>query len=359
MTTRELWQRIMHYGDFDRLPVIHWTGWPETLERWQQEGMPAGVDVHAYFGTVPMWTGIGIDLGLRPAFEEEVLEDTPEYRIFRATDGVVQQDWKYRSCIPHFIDFTLKSAADWDQYKRRLQPDPARVPADLDERIRQADASGSPILVTTSSMMGWIRNWMGVENMSYLMYDDPDCYAEMVDTLAELACWGLDQVLPRARALGVVPDMGFGWEDICGKSGPLVSPMIFDRCVASGYRKIRAKLDQYGVPLFGLDSDGQVEPLIPNWMDAGINVLFPLEPGTWGATPEHVRERFGRELRIVGGYDKLALEKGPAAIEAELERHRDLARQGGLVLMPDHLITPGTSLANYRYYLEQVRRLRF
>ena len=207
-------------------------------------------------------------------------------------------------------------------------------------------------------MMGWIRNWMGVENMSYLMYDDPDCYADMVDTLAELTCWSLDQILPKMRDMGVMPDLGFGWEDICGKTGPLVSPVIFERCVASGYRKIRNKLDEYGIGLYGLDSDGHVEPLLPNWMDAGINVIFPLEPGTWEATPEHAREKFGRELRIVGGYDKLALEKGPAAIDAELESHLELLKTGGLVLMPDHLITPGTSLENYKYYLERIRQLR-
>jgi uroporphyrinogen-III decarboxylase len=358
MTARELWQRIMHYETFDRMPVIHWTGWPETTERWQREGMPAGVDPHQYFSAVPMWTSVGAHLNLLPAFEEEVLEETPEYRIFRAGDGVVQQDWKQRSCIPHFIDFTLKTAADWPSYKERLQPDPQRIPENLDEQIRQADASGNPITVGTASMMGWIRNWMGVENMSYLMFDDPDCYADMVDTLAELTCWSLDQVLPRMQALGVTPDMGFGWEDICGKSGPLVSPDVFERGVASGYRKIRSKLDEYGVHLYGLDSDGMVEPLLPNWLDSGVNVMFPLEPGTWGATPAHVRQRFGRELRIIGGYDKLALERGREAIDAELNRHIPLLKEGGLVLMPDHLITPGTPLEDYRYYLDKVRQLR-
>lgn len=358
MTTRELWQQIMHYGEFDRLPVIHWTGWPETIERWEREGMPAGVNPHEYFGAVPNWAGVGAELGLLPAFPEQVLEDTPEYRIFRASDGVVQQDWKHRSCIPHYIDFTLKTARDWDAYKQRLQPDPARLPADLDDRIRAAAASGLPIAVGTASMMGWIRNWMGVEGMCYLMYDDPDCYADMVDTLAELTCWSLDRILPRMRALGVSADMGFGWEDICGKSGPLVSPQVFARCVASGYRRIRAKLEEYGIRLYGLDSDGQVEPLLASWLDAGVNVMFPLEPGTWGATPERVRARFGRELRIIGAYDKLALERGRAAIDAELERHLDLVRQGGLVLMPDHLITPGTPLADYKYYLDRIRHLR-
>ena len=44
MTTRELWQNIMHYGEFDRMPVVHWAGWPETRERWISEGMPADAD---------------------------------------------------------------------------------------------------------------------------------------------------------------------------------------------------------------------------------------------------------------------------------------------------------------------------
>ncbi|MCE9614832.1 MAG: hypothetical protein K8T26_11185 [Lentisphaerae bacterium] len=34
MTNRELFQRIMHYGEFDRMPVVHWGGWAETMERW-------------------------------------------------------------------------------------------------------------------------------------------------------------------------------------------------------------------------------------------------------------------------------------------------------------------------------------
>jgi len=356
VTYRELFHEIMYYGTFDRMPVIHWGGWPETEERWRREGMPEGVNPHEYFDAVPMWTGAGVDVSLYPAFPEETLEETDEYRIFRGTDGVVQQDWKHKSCIPHYIDFTLKTSADWPPFKERLQPDPGRIPPDLDKQIQDAEASGVPFRVGTASMMGWIRNWMGVVNMSYLMYDDPDCYADMVNTIADLVCWGIDQVVPKMKTK---PDMGFGWEDICGKTGPLVSPAIFDRCVAPGYRKVRSKLEEYGVDLYGIDSDGMVEPLIPNWLAAGVNVMFPLEPGTWGATPEKIRKRFGKEVRIIGGFNKLVLEKGPAAIDAELQSHVELMREGGLVLMPDHLITPGTSLENYKYYLNRVRELRF
>jgi uroporphyrinogen decarboxylase len=107
-----------------------------------------------------------------------------------------------------------------------------------------------------------------------------------------------------------------------------------------------------------VDSDGNVEALIRPWLEAGVNTLFPVEPGTWDLTPEKVRRKFGREVRIVGGYNKLALERGRDAIRAELERHVELMKTGGLVLMPDHLITPGVPLADYKYYLDLVRNLR-
>ena len=359
MNTRELWQNIMNYGSFDRMPVIHWAGWPETRERWVREGMPADVrerdDEKKYFDAVPFLHVVNANLSLYPPFEKEVLEDTDEYLIFRGGDGVVQQDWKHRSCIPHYIDFTLKTARDWDEFKKRLQPDPGRFPDDLDEQIAKAEASGHPLGVRTASMMGWIRNWMGVVNMSYLMYDAPEVYGDMVNTLADLTCWSLDYMIPRMKTR---PDLGFGWEDICGKNGPLVSPSIFRKWVAPGYLKMRNKLEEYGIKLMGLDSDGLVEPLLQAWLDAGVNVHFPIEIGTWQADPMALRKKFGRELRIIGGFDKLVLEKGRAEIDAEIERRLPLMREGGYVVMPDHLITPGTSLDDYKYYLDRIRRLR-
>ena len=359
MTARELWRAIMHYGSFDRLPVIHWTEWTETRERWYGEGLPRDIDkrvgVRRFLGAVPHWESVGCSIGLFPCFEEEVLEETEEYRIFRDAEGVVKQDWKHKSCIPHYIDFTLKSAAEWPDFKRRLQVDPARIPEDLDERIRRVEASGNAIAIGGGSMMGWIRNWMGVENMSYLMYDDPDCYADMIDTLSDLVCWQIDQVVSRMKTL---PDLCHGWEDICGKSGPLVSPAIFEKCVAEGYRKIRRKLDEYGIRLYSIDTDGDIKHLVAHWFDAGVNVQFPVEIGTWNADPMEYRRQLGKGLRIVGGFNKLVLEKGREAIDAEIERRLPLIKDGGFLMMPDHLITPGVPLDDYRYYLDRIRNLR-
>lgn len=356
MTDRELFLAIMNYGEFDRLPVVHWDIWPETRERWIAEGMPRDGDEMVYLDVVPRWHFVGARLlEPYPPFEEEVLEETDEHRVYRGPDGVIQKEWRDRSCIPQFIDFTLKTADDWPEFKKRFQPDPARIPDDLDKEIALAENSGAPIAISLASLMGWIRNWMGVKNMSYLMHDAPDVYADMVNMLAELSCWSIDQIVPRMKAR---PDLGIGWEDICFRSGPLINPKIFERHVAPGYVKVRQKLESYDIQLMGVDCDGLIEPLLGAWLDAGVNVHYPVEIGVWNADPMVLRTKFGRELRMVGGFNKLALEQGPAAIDAEIERRIPIIKDGGFIIMPDHHITPGTSLKNYQYYLDRIRNLK-
>jgi hypothetical protein len=55
----------------------------------------------------------------------------------------------------------------------------------------------------------------------------------------------------------------------------------------------------------------------------------------------------------------MAIPKGPKAIDAEIARRLPLMKAGGFIPLPDHLITPETSIANYKYYLEKIRSLRF
>ncbi|HEX9972496.1 MAG TPA: uroporphyrinogen decarboxylase family protein [bacterium] len=354
LTNRELWQKIMHYEKVDRMPVFHWKGWPETYDRWYQEGLSEDADEHKFFNASPMHGWISLNIDPFPAFEEEVLEDTDDYHIYRQSDGVICKDLKHKSSIPHYIDFVLKDSSCWHEYERRLQPDMARIPADFDAQIEKALKLDAPISVNTGSMIGWIRNWMGVENLAYLCYDDRDTLAQMVDTISNLVCWALDIILPKVKV-----DCGWGWEDICFRTGPLISPEIFKEVAVPGYRKIADKLLEYGVDLYVVDCDGMIDHLVPHWLEAGVNVMFPVEIGVWQADPMAFRKKYGNELRIFGGIDKMAIPKGAKTIDAEITRRLPLMKAGGFIPLPDHLITPETSLSNYKYYLEKLRSLRF
>ncbi|MBI4556162.1 MAG: hypothetical protein HY706_01140 [Candidatus Hydrogenedentes bacterium] len=355
MTSRELFQSIMHYGEFDRMPVFHWRGWPETYDRWHREGLPKGVDEHEFFQSeTPYGYGIPINVNLHPLFEEETIEETEQYRIFRQNDGVIAQHFKGRSALPHYLDFLLKDRTGWPEYKKRLQPNPARIPADIDEHIAKAKASNLPITIGTGSMVGFTRNWMGVMNFCTACCEDPTLIAEIADTIADLVCWCLEQVLPKVHV-----DKGWGWEDICFKTGPLVPPPVFEMAAVPAYRKISDTLLKYGCDLHVIDSDGKIDELVPMWLKAGVNVMFPIEIGTWDADPMAFRRKYGRELRVIGGVNKLVLERDRKAIDEEIERRKPLMAEGGFIPLPDHLMTPDTPLDNYRYYLDRIRELRF
>lgn len=354
ITTRELWNNIMHHREFDRMPVLHWQGWPETYDRWYKEGLPKNVDEHEYFNTDPFHSYLSLNMELYPPFDEETLEETNKYRVFRQEDGVIAKHLKSKSSIPSFIDFTFKDASCWKEYEWRLQPDIGRIPQDFQDQISRIKSSGGSIAVATGSMIGWLRNWMGVENLAYLCYDDPEVLAEIVNTITKLVCWSLDKILPQVKA-----DCGWGWEDICFRSGPLINPKIFQRVAVPGYQKIAEKLNEYNIDLYVVDSDGLIDSLIPHWLDGGVNVLFPVEIGVWKADPMMIRKKYGRQLRIIGGIDKLTIAKGPETIDEEIARRLPLMADGGYIPLPDHLIPPETSLEHYVYYLNKIRELRF
>jgi len=354
MTSRELFHNIMHYGEFDRMPVYHWTGWHETIERWHREGLPEGAEEREFFHAEWVCRCVPVNLDLFPLFEEETIEETPEYRIFRQNDGVTARHWKGKSCIPHYLDFLLKDPSGWPEYKKRLQPDPARLPDGLDQKIDELNACGQPVTINAASMAGWLRNWMGVENMAMASMIYPDFFAETVDTISNLVCWGIDQVCPKLKL-----DLAWGWEDICFKTGPLIHPGAFKEFCVPGYRKIADKLRSYGCDLYLVDCDGMIDHLIPHWLDAGVNIMFPVEIGAWNADPMALRRKYGKELRIIGGINKLALERTFKDIDDEIERRRPLMAEGGFIPMPDHLITPATPLANVQHYLQRIRELRF
>jgi len=336
------------------MPVMHWAGWGETRQEWLQQGLNPDISEHEFLMASGMGAGISVNLDIYPLFEEKVLEETDSYRVIRQGDGVIAKHSKIQSVIPQYLDYVLKGQEGWDEFKKRLQPDPARIPSNLDEQICNCCASGLPVCINAGSLVGWIRNWMGVENLSYLCYDDRPLFREMVNTIADLVIWGFDQILPKITA-----DAATSWEDICFRSGPLISPKIFAEAVVPAHRRISDRLRYYGVDLYSVDCDGYIDDLIPLWLEGGVNIMFPFEIGAWNADPMAARKKYGRQLRIFGGINKLELAKGKESIDAEIERRKPLMAEGGYIPLPDHLIIPGTKLSDYRYYLEKIRELRF
>ncbi len=157
--------------------------------------------------------------------------------------------------------------------------------------------------------------------------------------------------------MGIRPDACGMWEDMCYNAGPLLSPEHFKRYLVPHYRRITDLLHGAGVDVIWVDCDGNIEHLIPLWLDAGVNCMFPVEIGTWGADPVKYRRQYGRDLLMMGGFDKHILASGKDAIAAEVRRLGPLVAEGGFIGFCDHRVPPDVPLASYCFYIEQVREV--
>jgi uroporphyrinogen decarboxylase len=150
-------------------------------------------------------------------------------------------------------------------------------------------------------------------------------------------------------------DFAHFWEDICFKNGPLISPPVFDEKIGPQYKRITDLLKSYGIDIVSLDCDGKIDALIPTWFSNGVNTMFPIEVGTWDANIAPWRKNFGRDLRGVGGMNKVVFSRDRAAIDAEIERLKPLIELGGYIPCPDHRIAPDAKWDLVRYYTDRMR----
>jgi uroporphyrinogen decarboxylase len=196
------------------------------------------------------------------------------------------------------------------------------------------------------SLYGWIRGWMGVVNISYLMYDDPALFEEMVSYLAD---YYMELFAPVLKRVGF--DFVYFFEDCCGKNGPLFSPEIYRRILDPYYRKLIRFYKENGVEFALVDSDGDSEKLIPSWLESGFDIMFPIEVGTWKASPSALRKKYGARLNMFGGVDKHVIPLGEAEIRRHLKSLKPAADEGGYIPIPDHRIPPSCSYGDFLTYV--------
>jgi len=79
--------------------------------------------------------------------------------------------------------------------------------------------------------------------------------------------------------------------------------------------------------------------------------MFPFEVNSCGH-PGETLDKYGPELRIMGGVDKLELAKGPDAIKAYLETLAPYVEKGGFIPFCDHRCPPNVDPDDYIFYLD-------
>lgn len=346
MNSRERYWATTHYAQRDKL--YHWEMGPyeETLRKWHEQGLAENDNWYNYggydaFATVPLHAG------MNPGFEYKTLELTDEYEIYQDGDGVIKKKIKgvIYPAMPQYLEYPLKGREQWADFKRHFDPDDtARFPADWENMKKGYANRDYPLGVNCGSLFGWMRNWMGVEGISYELYDDRAFIEQAAEDVTDFMVAFLDEASP-----GVEYDFAVFWEDMAYKSASLISPKMYREIFYPQYRRITDKLHDVGIDVMMLDSDGNVDELIPIWLELGINFIYPMEVAA-GMDVVALRKRFGKELIIGGGMDKRVLASTKSAIKDMVDEKIPLMKEGGYVPGCDHAMPPDISWENYVYY---------
>lgn len=371
MTNRERVRAIMHYQKVDRIPVVSFGFWTQTLRKWRDEGHIAPHLVYerpmadAEYDEINIMLGfdfnwhslIGITQNLlEPPFEETVLEEYPDGKQkVLDTEGNIVLKHPMIASIPSEIGHTLVDRQSWEtHYLPRLSYGREVLDYPLYDELKKHNSDRDyPLGLFCGSMLGRMRNWLGLENLSYLWYDDPDLYTDIVNTVGDLLYRQTKHILDTGAAF----DYAHFWEDICGNDGPLVQPHILDSIAGPHYQRIAQLLNSYGVDIITVDCDGYIDHLLPIWLKHGINTMFPIETGSWNANISPWRRQYGKALRGVGGVNKKIFAQDYTAIDKEIERLKPLIALGGYIPCPDHRIPPDAKWENVQYYCEKMKTL--
>jgi hypothetical protein len=319
-------------------------------QEWQQQGAsPAELDLSAFRYRQHMLGNVPVQTGWVGGREPRILEETEDHILGIDRYGRRVQLMKKVATLPLPLDHPVANMDDWLRIRHHYCFDESRFAAGWQQVARQHRDAGRVVTVRIPGGFDEPRQLMGEEALCMAYHDQPELIHEMLSTIADTAV----QVLDRVSAEIQVDQLSVH-EDMAGKSGPLAGPAQIDAFIRPYYRKVWDMLQWRGARLFDIDSDGDMNPVLDNFLEAGINVMHPMECSA-GMDIVKVREKYGRRLAFAGGIDKHVLRRSLEEIDAELEyKVPPMVRTGGCVLGLDHRIPNGTPLSHYRHYIDRM-----
>lgn len=341
----------------DDVIVIEWIVSGRLLENWPSV---LGFDPYSHFGCQHMFgCCVPVDVGPIPRYKQRVIKQDSRYEELITETGAVAKRLKSTENkwynMPMFTEFPVKDEKTWESYKERLNPDdPKRYPKDWnkDDYTRAfEDYQAGNTLQTLTGFYGFGVQLMGIENFNILYYKDLDLMHEMIE---HWEFFTIETLRNAIETLKDKVDMVYWWEDMAERHGPCISPKIFNEVFLPHYKRVTSFFRKNKIDRIMVDSDGNLNPILDLFVEAGITGLWPLEVNSHMNSIE-IRKRFGDKLFLIGNLDKRELAKGGEAMKMECDSKIPALKElGGYIPGIDHLVHVEFSLQTFSEYAEYV-----
>jgi len=367
MNALERFLAVMEYQPVDQVPNWELGVWPQTVDRWDEED-PATRRLH--YNWFPGEASLGMDPkefiyfspAMIPAFEEETLEEDERTVTFRDSYGRIRKALKEGTArgvsmsMDTYISFPVTDMASWREIKKRYDLSPRRYEPNWEiTRVAGWQARQHPLIFgpncTTLGFYWHARDLMGTEGLSYALFDQPELVHDIMEFHADFLIEAARPVLEKTTVEYVCLN-----EDLSMKNGPLIGPRQYKTFIYPRLKRVVEFYKSHGCRYFAIDTDGNPEAVVPMFMDAGVDILWPLERAS-DQDPVRLRKKFGKSLRLWGGVDKRVLAEGPEAIDTHLRALRPLVEEGGYIPTVDHTVPPDISWPNFQHYIASKAKL--
>ena len=344
MTSRERVSKTLRGETPDRVPLSD-SYWVTTVERWHREGLPSDIQPGTYFGTDEI---VFLSGDYTMQFPERVVEENDRIRVYWDSDGALKRDlFTPEGWTSQWLDFTIKDSDDWREHSHRLSFNNSRIPSTASSAFRAADGDGKFVCYSAHACFHptWMR--IGMENELMMMLDQPEFISELLDAHTTLVISIFEGFVDRGiRFDGVrlADDLGY-------RTSTLVSPALYRELIFPHHQRLCTYFAELGLPTI-LHSDGNIDGLIPDFIEAGFCGLHPLEVKA-GLDFARLRSKYGNNLVIYGNIDARALAGTPEEIEREISTKLSVAsRTGRYIFHSDHSVPNNVPLENYRLAME-------
>jgi hypothetical protein len=248
------------------------------------------------------------------------------------------------------LDHPLHDWGQLDEYLATKMPDPL-APGRLDAvkpALEMHRNSKYCVGVVHLALFERLHALRGMQNTFMDFCTNEDEVRRLLDAL-------IGYLIALTRSWGALDvDALFFTDDWGTQTSLMISPKMWRSFFKDLYRRLFDEVHRLGMDVM-LHSCGNVMSVVEDWIEVGLDVLDPLQPGAMDIND--VVKRFGGRLSFCGGVDvqNLLVFGSPQQIKDAVHQLADtLGRPfgGGLIVAPANTTTPDVPLENFRALLE-------
>jgi uroporphyrinogen decarboxylase len=265
-------------------------------------------------------------------------------------DGRIKNEWgmimRNIGIYSEIDEYPLASVSTEQEILQYPFPDPD-APGRFDvARSTMETCSSSYAVIGDVETMFFEISWYltGLEKLlTDLMIESEYLYLLMDRIMEYIIACGKKLIL-----MGV--DILWCGDDYGSQSGMIIDPVTWRKVIKprikymfDEFRKVRSDIK------IAWHSCGSILPIIPDFIEVGLDILNPIQPLAHGMDPVYLKNTYGRDLVFFGGIDvqQLLPFGTPQMIKDEVRRRIDiLGKDGGYIIAPAHNIQPDTSTEN-------------